>query len=354
MSDSDPARPDHDTAVASSPAAAPPLAAGTGEVHRADGSDGLEPGASRLDRARAHLESGRRRVDSAYQRLQDSRSRIGSVDVAFTVQEGDRDAGGSLLGGAIAFRMFLWVLPAALLFVAGLGFGSAEDVTSPSDAVRSMGMTSIAAQSINQAAHESQSARWLALIFGAVFLYTTSVALVKALFVTHALVWRVPVPRIKHKPRAAGELLAVILVMAAGTSVASVIRNRSPGLGLVAMLAVAVIYGGVWWAWSMRLPHAEGSALDLVPGAIVFGLGVQALHLVAVYYLGAKLTHASALYGSLGIAAALLFGLYLVGRLIVAAAVLNVAIWTHKHATGPTCDGPGRPTATPLADGPDG
>ena len=70
--------------------------------------------------------------------------------------------------------------------------------------------------------------------------------------------------------------------MAAGTSVASVIRNRTPGFGLVAMLAVAVIYGGVWWAWSLRLPHAEGSPLDLVPGAIVFGLGVQALHLVAV------------------------------------------------------------------------
>ena len=121
------------------------------------------------------------------------------------------------------------------------------------------------------------------------------------------------------------------------------------------MLAVAVIYGGVWWAWSLRLPRAEGSPLDLVPGAIVFGLGVQALHLVAVYYLGAKLTHASALYGSLGIAAALLFGLYLIGRLIVAAAVLNVAIWTHNHAADQTFEGPGRPTVAPIEpDGPDG
>ena len=106
MSGSDPAHPDHDTSVASSPAPPSPTS-GSADVHVPLGSEaaeGREPRAGRLGRARGHLESGRRRMDTAYQRLQDSRSRIGSVDVAFTVQEGDRDAGGSLLGGAIAFR----------------------------------------------------------------------------------------------------------------------------------------------------------------------------------------------------------------------------------------------------------
>ena len=65
-------------------------------------AESLEPG---------HVGRARQQADEAYERLQDSRSRVQTIDVAFTFQENDRDAGGSLLGGAIAFRLFLWLLP---------------------------------------------------------------------------------------------------------------------------------------------------------------------------------------------------------------------------------------------------
>lgn len=317
--------PDADGTDAGRPDAEEPDAGGSGRT------GDPAPGTSRYGRARAHVAAAQRRVDLAYEQLQESRSRRGSVDVAFHVQQGDRSVGGSLLGGAIAFRMFLWLLPASLLVVAGLGFGSAENPTVPDELVRGMGVTSIAAQSINQAAQDSRGGRWAALVLGAFFLYTTSVALVKALFVAHALVWHVPVPKIKHKPRAVGELLALVVLIAAATSIAAVVRNRSPGLGLVTMLGVVVVYGVLWWLWSLRLPHAATSPFDLIPGAVAFGIGVEVLHLIVVYYVAARLTHASAMYGSLGTAAALLFGLYLVGRMIIAATVINVAVWERKH-----------------------
>ena len=194
-----------------------------------------------------------------------------------------------------------------------------------------LGIRSIAAQSIDQAAKESQTARWLAVVFGVVFLYTTSVSLVKALFVAHALIWQIPVPKIVHKPRVVGELLLGALIIAGCSSLAAIIRNHSPGYGLIAMLGVVVIYGGAWWLFSFRLPHGEASFLDLLPGAVLFGIGAEVLHLVAVYYLAAKLTHASILYGTLGGSAALLFGLYLVGRLLIAATVLNATMWERRH-----------------------
>ncbi len=124
---------------------------------------------------------------------------------------------------------------------------------------------------------------------------------------------------------------ALILLVAVGTSVGAIVRDRSPGLGLLTMVGVVVLYGVLWWLWSLRLPHAPASALELIPGAIAFAVGVEALHLIVVYYLAARLTHASALYGSLGIAAAILFGLYLIGRLIIAAIVINVAVWERNH-----------------------
>ena len=271
------------------------------------------------------------RVEVANRRVQESRTHLASVDVVLSFQEDDRDAGGSLLGGAIAFRLFLWLLPAALLVVAGLGIDSAADPTSPSNVASTLGIRSIAAQSIDQAAKEAQTGRWLAVVFGVVFLYTTSVALVKALFVAHALIWQIPVPRIAHKPRVVGQFLLATLIIAGCSSLAAIIRNHSPGYGLVAMLGVVLIYGGAWWLFSLRLPHGDASFLDLLPGAVLFGIGAEVLHLVAVYYLAAKLTHASILYGTLGGSAALLFGLYLVGRLLIAATVLNATMWDRHH-----------------------
>jgi uncharacterized BrkB/YihY/UPF0761 family membrane protein len=298
----------------------------------------VRPPPGRIGRARTRVAESRQRLDAAYHDLEARRGRVRSIDVAFSVREDDRDAGGALLAGAMAFRLFLWLLPAALLVVAGLGFDSAHGRTDPSGAVHAVGITSIAAQSVNQAAQEAQSARWLALILGLVFLYTTSVSLVKSLFVSHALVWQVPVPRITHKSRAVAELLAAAVVIGAISSVAAIIRNHSPGFGLVVMLSATLIYGGTWWLVSVRLPHGDASLTDLIPGAMIFGLGFEVLHLVSVYYLAAKLTHASLLYGSLGIAAALLLGLYLFGRLIIAAAVVNEAIYVAKHPTRSVSD----------------
>jgi uncharacterized BrkB/YihY/UPF0761 family membrane protein len=331
--DTDPAdNPGDDESVAVDPASTSDVPGGSaGDGGESDQAADRSSGANRYGRARAHVAAAQRRMDLAYQQLQDSRSRRGSIDVAFNVQEGDRSVGGSLLAGAIAFRMFLWLLPASLLVVAGLGFGSAESPTTPDALMRGIGVTSIAAHSVNQAAQDARAGRWLALILGSIFLYTTSVALVKALFVAHALVWHIPVPRIQHKPRAVGELLALILLVAAGTSLGAIVRERSPGFGLLAMIGVVVLYGVLWWLWSLRSPHAAAAAWELIPGAVAFGIGVEVLHLIVVYYLAARLTHASALYGSLGIAAAILFGLYLVGRLIIAAIVINVAVWERNH-----------------------
>jgi uncharacterized BrkB/YihY/UPF0761 family membrane protein len=301
--------------------------------HRAEVGDGPK-GAGARKHVRNRVSAAQRRVDSEYQHLQAIRSQVAPVDVAFRVHEDDRAHGGSLLGGAIAFRVFLWLLPAVLLVVAGLGFESSN----PNDAnrvVRDFGLTSIAANTINDAAHQASHGRWFALILGVIFLYTTSVALVKALHVAHHLVWRTLSVKIDRKPRAVAELLGFAVAILAATSLASVIRQHSPGLGLLAMLAVVVIYAGAWWVYSMRLPHGDASAVELIPGAIVFGLGCQALHLVSVYYLAARVSHASVLYGSLGAAAALLFGLYLLGRLIIGSAVVNAALWERNHHNQP-------------------
>jgi uncharacterized BrkB/YihY/UPF0761 family membrane protein len=55
---------------------------------------------------------------------------------------------------------------------------------------------------------------------------------------------------------------------------------------------------------------------------------------VTVYYLARRITSASELYGTLGVAAALLLGLFIVGRLIVVSAELNQSIRAQHRSPG--------------------
>jgi uncharacterized BrkB/YihY/UPF0761 family membrane protein len=288
------------------------------------------PAPGRIRAMRAQAEAARARAESMRQQVEGQRDRNLGIDIAFTAYEHDRDAGGSLLAGAIAYRMFLWTLPVALVLVGGLGFLSSEDPNDPGKAVRDLGIASVPAQSVNQAVGSSTRAWWLAVIVGLVLLYLASVALVKALWAAHALVWRTPGTRIRSKPRLAGIFLLACLAIAGATSLASVIRNASPMNGLVAMIADFVVYAAVWFGLSTRFPHRDAPWTALIPGALVFGVGVQVLHLVSVYYLSGRLSRASVLYGTLGAAAAMLLGLYFIGRLMILSAQFNEAVWVAR------------------------
>ena len=318
-------------------------AEGAAELVAAGGGPGPPVPSGRIGRARAKVAVSRHRVDDANQRLQESRSRVATVDVVFSVQEDDRDAGGSLLGGAIAFRLFLWLLPASLLVVAGLGFGSASDPTTPGQIARSAGFTSIAAESVNQAASESQNARWLALVLGAWFLYFASVSLLKAMFVAHALVWEVPVPKIEHKPRMVGELLLACLIIAAASSVSTVIRSHSSGYGLLRDVVGrrdlrGRLVGLLDALTARRRLHARAA-----PGAVLVGVGAQIFHLVAVYLPGRQADPRLFAVRDSGGSAALLSGFAsLIGRLIIAAAVSTASVGSRaphsRRAPGPPRD----------------
>jgi uncharacterized BrkB/YihY/UPF0761 family membrane protein len=80
------------------------------------------------------------------------------------------------------------------------------------------------------------------------------------------------------------------------------------------------------------LPHRAASWRDLVPGAALVAVGVEALHLFTVLFLGPRLESATQLYGGIGVATTVLLWLYLTGRLVIAAAVLDASIVERRDA----------------------
>lgn len=84
--------------------------------------------------------------------------------------------------------------------------------------------------------------------------------------------------------------------------------------------------GGWWLAVSRHLPHRAARWFELLPGAIVIGVGLLLVNVFNIYVTTRLVENRGNTYGTLGIAAALLFSLVLVGRVIVVAAELNAAL----------------------------
>jgi uncharacterized BrkB/YihY/UPF0761 family membrane protein len=270
------------------------------------------------------LESVRARARDVPARLTAARSRHASVDASFDLLERDRGLAASVLAGGIAFRLFLWLLPLALLLGGVLGFTSSD---SSQDIAQKLGLTATAADAVGQAVQEAGAGRWALLLIGVSALLWTSSRSVLAVRRVYALVWGVPPSRAGNPFKEAVAFSGACLLLLAIPAGAARLRDVAAGPGIVAALLAPAGFFGIWLWISAFLPHRDAPLRALVPGAVLAALAMQVIHVFAAFYIAAKLERASALYGGLGLAATLLFILYVVGRVVVSSAVLNAELW---------------------------
>lgn len=285
----------------------------------------------RRERTRARQEALRARAERLSARAQVERSRHASLDAIFDVVDRDAEVGGGIIAGALAYRFFFWSLPFALVLVAGLGVAADANSTSPQKAAHALGLAGLISTSVASAA--KSSTRLYALLVGIPLLLFATRSLLRVLIGTHRLVWvdlrkRTPKPT----PAATVRLLVLVLAVFAVTAGAGAARAASPGPGVLVSVILVAPYAGLWLLVSLRLPHADAGWRDLIPGALLFAVGIELVQLVTAYVLAPYSIEKAGTYGALGTAAALLLGLFFVARLIVAAAVLNAALWERQGA----------------------
>jgi uncharacterized BrkB/YihY/UPF0761 family membrane protein len=284
-----------------------------------DGADGASAPPPPLTSA-GRLSEARKRIYATRDRVISSRGRYHQLDMALRTWERDVEAGGSLMAAALAFRLFLWTLPATVFLVGLLGFTVDDTV------VEANGIRGYTLATVEQAATQAHQSRWVLTIVGGLLLVGVSYTLTKTVIVATALIWGQP-SRSLHRPvRAIGTMLAAITLAVGLAALGSWLRGVSPGIGLAATIGTAGLWTLLWWLLSYLLPHGDDLPWwGLLPGAVFLGAGTQLLHLATVYYFGAKLSSASQLYGSLGTAATILIWAYVVSRLVLASASINVA-----------------------------
>jgi uncharacterized BrkB/YihY/UPF0761 family membrane protein len=268
---------------------------------------------------------------SAQRRVQDARKSSPSVDAAFVVQLRDRTVGGNLLASAIAYRLFLWMLPVALLMASLLGFAQASGRDQPEQVGEDLGLGKSVISTVAGAASQAEKSRYLLLFIALFGIYFAGAAGAKTLIAVHRFAWGLSPIGPRVTPLASLAFTGAAVAVACASALAGIIRDQAHGIGLVAMVIVALLDASVWFGLSLLLPHAGAPWTRLVPGALLVGVGMQLVHVASVYYLSNKIETASQLYGGLGFAATILLGLYLLARLMVASAVLNATLWSRAE-----------------------
>jgi hypothetical protein len=284
---------------------------------------------------RQRREAVRAREETFFAWLEDSRPRHRSIEVAFHWIARDKAIAGGVLGGGLAYRFFFWVLAFTVISAGGLGIASAAGENVEAVAADA-GLDTSLATGIASAAEQSEAGRWWLLLIGAFSFIWFSWGLLRALRLVHAAAWGVRLEPLRGTPRAVAAVMITPIAVAALGAGAGWVRASTGGLaGLIATLAVSLGFGALWLLISMRLPSADAPWTAYVPGAIVFGAGLQALHLFTVYFLEAKLASSSQLYGVLGVSTTTLFYLFLIGRGVVWAAELNAVVWEVRRPRPP-------------------
>jgi uncharacterized BrkB/YihY/UPF0761 family membrane protein len=284
----------------------------------------LEPAADGLRSPGARALKTR---DEAKRRVEELRTRSALVDAALEAGDLDRRRAGSLLAGGIAFRIFLWLLPAALFAAAVVGLLRPTGGASPAHVAPSLGLAASVASSVEGATRQSSRGAAALLAIGVALMLYTSMSLVRALRVAHVLAWEVPFRRGAPLPRDGAIFTAAIAATFAVDTGITYLRHEHVALSLLLVPLSFAITGGFWLGLSMLLPHGDAHWRALLPGAALFAVGHIVLQVATVYYFAPKLTKAPALYGSLGTAGTLLLWLFLIARIIVASAFLNAALW---------------------------
>jgi membrane protein len=291
--------------------------------------------ATRVERWRDRAEE----ASARYQRLAETKPLYG-LPLAFLARYTARQ--GVLLASAAAFRMFMWAVPFALLvagILAGISAISSQDIT---NVIQAVGITGAASQEVVKALTEAQGSWLVATLVGLLLFLWGTRTLTRNLILVNAHIWSAP-PKMRQK-----DILIISLIFAGswcGVLIAAVVIGRLdvvPGGPLIAIAFQTAGIAVLWLLLIQRLPDRRRQWTDLLPGCLLFGFGLAVVQTVSRFYLPARVQHSSKLYGSLGLAVAMLAWLLVIGQLIVVCAVVNSVCTTYRYrnSPGPEADKP--------------
>jgi uncharacterized BrkB/YihY/UPF0761 family membrane protein len=282
-----------------------------------------------------HYETAiRDRLDAATSAAEERRKRSHFYDSAFLVWERNRVLPASVLVGALASRIVIYIVPLFALIIFSFGLYGTYTGESASSAMRGAGMAGLFAQAADDSAGVEDGWRFvvvIATLYAALYAANSLGRLVRR---CNALVWGVPYTKPARSWRVP---LLVVVVSLVGWSLASL--GAAPGdwtfeAVIGALTLEVIILTFVWTLIGRILPHHPEATRwgDFVPGALFVSLGIVGLRVAMVVYFSREVEALTERYGSIALGLVMLTWAYWLGMIVVGSAEINAALFQSRRA----------------------
>ena len=237
----------------------------------------------------------------------------------------DVEAGGSLAGSAVAFRLFTFFVPLLLFFV-GLA-GLLGRYSDPDTVTEDMGVTSVLAAQMQVALEQRGGTTALLLVFGIIGVLVSGRSLGVVMIAASCAAWRVPIDG-KVPWRIVGSIAGLV----SGMGLMAILINKVrielglPAAGL-SLGGAMVLYAAAWVILTWMLPRGTDDPGALLPGALFISAVIAVLHAVGQWYLPGRFERASQLFGAIGVTVVTLGWFFVLGRVAVISMELNSVVY---------------------------
>ncbi len=253
------------------------------------------------------------------------RRAVPAADLIWAFAHRFRRNNGSVLAGYLAYRLFVWFAPLALVITAVVGFSRAANL----DVVRYATEYGVSSDTASDAAAQASRGRFAALVVGLGTLAWATLGLIRGLHYAFAQAWGMEIAPRKRLARQVGYLMVSALLLVVLFAAVGALQQQGPLFAVVGTAGSVVLVAASLWGVCWTMPRRTRRWLDLVPGVVAGTLGTAAVQAFVAIYLPQKIAGASELYGALGVALGLLFYMFLLGYLLVGTAFINSA-WTDR------------------------
>ncbi len=252
-----------------------------------------------------------------------ARERHTLLDFGGQLFERDVDARGSVLGSAIALRLFLFVLPATVTLVGLI------NVLRLGSVLQEHLDASVTTGPISKALHDLSF--WSALsivVSGLVLMLMAGYSLAKVLAACSGAAWGMTARESKVSVSAMLALTGVLFSSIVAGSMFSRLREVG-GLPatLTAWLAVMGSTGLMWFLVMLSLPRKVNDPGALLPGSLLMGVLYTLLQWFMQYYLPNRVARTSDTFGDLATTVATLGNFFFIGRIMASSFVFSAAVY---------------------------
>lgn len=246
------------------------------------------------------------------------------------VVQSERELGGGLIAGGLAFSLFLWLVPFGLVGAAVLSLWSEHDPQGLESAAGRLGVGAAAAAAAAESLQHGDRSAVLALAIGLAALAWFTIGALRALILAYALAWKLKPPRLRRPFRSLALFNGFFLLSFLSTVGEAWLGEHGAGAALLGVGVSLALTTGIALSVMWLLPHRAAHPQDLLPGAVLVAVGHQVVQVVVLFYFAPELGDSRETYGAFGAATTMLAWLYVLSRLITGAAFLNAALWERR------------------------